>query len=391
MSEAKQKEKNQTRLKKFIVAIIPVGITALIAAIVFLVLVFSGKNGGDSRKKPQGNTVWRVSEATHTKDFGFWVRKYQYTYDGKGREIRRDIQETVKGEKSTPVTLETAYYPGGCGIYWDDSSRGYQGYVEKYFFVTNPIINAWKEPIDRFEVDESGRLTQVICKEVRYSINTWLFDSEGRPIKLWNNDSDPSYGYVETYQYDDMGRILRITLSGKYDDSFRDIVYGEGEKRIVRHTGVDGYIICEEELDGQRLIRETYYDEGGNVTEERKYYFPNGNFPSLDMTSEDVGRHTSETYFAFESVWSGETQDWEKKVELAPDGQPLRELDMSSMDCLEYVYDKNGMLCESFLKTSDGDITNHYSYEFDKHGNLIRYSLGTLNGYRYVWQEVEID
>ena len=386
MSEANQKEKDRSGLKKFIVAIIPVGITALIAAIVFLAQVFSGKNGGDSRKKPQGNTVWRVSEATVTGDFGNWADNYRYTYDGRGREIRRDVQETFKGEKGSSVTLETVYYPGGCGIHRYDS----QGYIKEYFFVTDPIINAWKEPIDRFEVDESGRLTQVKCEEVGYSINTWSFDSEGRPNKLFHNSSE-SYRYSVTYQYDDMGRILRITESTKENDFFTDIVYGEGEKRIVRYTGVDGYVIREKEYDGQRLIRETYYDEEGNVTEERKYYFPNGSFPSLEMTSEYADRLTSETYFAFESVWSGETQDWEKKVELASDGQPLRELDMSNMYCREYVYDKSGMLCESFLKTSDGVIANRYSYEFDEHGNLICYSLGDLSGKRYVWQEVEVD
>ncbi|MBP5460645.1 MAG: hypothetical protein J6Y20_00760 [Lachnospiraceae bacterium] len=344
-----------------------------IAAVGLTVAAVSGKTGG-TRKS---NAVWVIKEATTSYYTG--TSKYRYTYDDNGREILRVIETTRDGEEPVTNTVETDYFPGGCGIYRYDNDYGY---TREVFFVTDPVIYSGKDPVKDYEVDASGKLTKVECEEVEYSINTWFFDSEGRPAKLWHNASEEGRRYVEEFQYDDSGRIIRITDTHAGVTTVTDVVY-EGDKRTVRRNNSNGLVSSETEYDGQRRIRETYYDEEGNVFRESKYYFPNGEFPLPGKTAGASSRLETETYLACESLWLSETQTWEMKVDLAPDGQPLREISSNTPNS-EYEYDENGRL--SLLKYVGG----HLSFQYDENGNLVRcWKKGEQYDIQYVWEELK--
>ena len=159
------------------------------------------------------------------------------------------------------------YHLVGCGIIETPSD----GFAKEYFYVTDPQIYHKKDPIDYFEVDDSGKITKLVSKEVNYSINTWLFDSEGRPALLWHNGSYEKDNYTVDYQYGDEGRAIRLTTKNwEGRVSFKDIVYGEEKKKTIRYYDENGRIYREGEYNGEQLVRELRYDEEGNVIEEKK-------------------------------------------------------------------------------------------------------------------------
>ena len=350
-----------------------------IAAVGLAIAILSKHNGGGSGTTGgtgKSNAVWVIKEATAS--YGTETSKYRYTYDDKGREIRRVTETTEEGEKTVTDSVETVYFPGGCVIYQYD----YYGYTCKEFYVTDSVIYSGTDPVKDYEVDASGKLTKVECDEVSYSINTWSFDSEGRPARLWHNASEEGRRYSVEFQYDDSGRIIRVTETWASAKYITDVVY-EGDRRIVRDLDMNGLVYEEIEYDGERRIRETCYDSKGNVTKETKYYYPNGDFPLPGQTSNWSSRLTADTYLSCESVWDGETQTWTQEVEFAPDGQPLREISTdTNMTTREYEYDENGRL--SLIKYVGG----HLRFQYDKNGNVVR-EEGDNYDLQYVWEELK--
>lgn len=383
MLRANERDGGQTGRNGYILLIVSVGLFVMLVVALLLVHVLSRKQDRDSEKrKPSENTVWRVSEAKGIYENGALVFEYRFKYDDKGREIFREEQRKVKGEVKNTTTRETIYFPGGCGIRRVTTGE----HTEESFFVTDPLIYRKQDPIESYTVDESGRLTEVRCREVRYTINTWYFDSEGRPRELWHNAARENERGTSEYQYDDSGRISRITVSDATGSYVIDIVY-DGEKRTVRYSRENGYVYQEKEYDGWRLIRNSAYDGKGAVILESKYYFPKGDFPSRELTGTWLSSNEEEAYMAFESRWSEARYGEEMTVELASDGQPLRQKNPQGI-YKEYLYDENGRLYEQI---SQGDTDSSILYEYDEHGNVIR--IARRNGpqtLQFEWTEIAV-
>ena len=168
--------------------------------------------------------------------------------------------ETTGGESEKP-TIHSV----GCGITGDYAD----GYAKEHFYVTDPTIYSRRDPVDYYEVDASGTLTKLVSKEVNYSINTWTFDSEGRPSHLWHNAAREAERYYVDYQYDDMGRVIRMTREDWYGaETITDIVYGETKKTTIRYYDENGKIYQEDEYEWDQRISRVNYDEEGNVIKE---------------------------------------------------------------------------------------------------------------------------
>lgn len=271
MSEMNSKGKKHFWKKGLKIAIVVVCLAALALVVVFPKLIFPEKSGG---KTADSKATSPATEAKAADSKVTSPAAEEKAADSKAvtptLEVKVADSETVSPtpedivEDSEPVIAddgEIVYYQSGCGIV----RGGVDGYAEEHFFVTDPLIYTWKDPIYEYELSSTGKLAVVRCKEVRYSTNTWLFDTEGRPIELNHADADSKRGYVEEYQYDDQGRISRITTTAGDKVRTTEVIYGEGKKRTARHFDENGRLRSEEEYDGLQQISETFYDEEGNV------------------------------------------------------------------------------------------------------------------------------
>ena len=184
---------------------------------------------------------------------------------GTPEKNSRKSKKPEPTEKISGETEKPTIHSVGCGITGDYAD----GYAKEHFYVDDPTIYSRKDPVDYYEVDDSGTLTKVVSKEVNYSINTWTFDSEGRPSHLWHNASREAERYNVDYQYDDKGRIIRMTKKDWYGAvTLTEIVYGETKKTTIRYYDESGKIYQEDEYDEDQRIRRVNYDEEGNATEE---------------------------------------------------------------------------------------------------------------------------
>ena len=183
---------------------------------------------------------------------------------GVSEKPKPTVKISEEAEEPKP-TEKTAIHSVGCGITGDYAD----GYAKEHFYVTDPTIYSRRDPVDYYEVDASGTLTKLVSKEVNYSINTWTFDSEGRPSHLWHNANREELRYYVDYQYDDMGRVIRMTKKDWYGaETITDIVYGETKKTTIRYYDENGKIYQEDEYEWDQRIRRVSYDEEGNVIKE---------------------------------------------------------------------------------------------------------------------------
>lgn len=357
-------EKNEIK-RVLRIAVLVFGLEVLLAGGVLLLYVF--------REKPEG----RIKQATVTRiwdDNEYRRTEYRFKYDTSGRLIRQKTQETRNGKKKEEEILEIHYYAGGCGI--GKSER--TSYNNRLYF-DNPILGG--DSAESYEASQD-RLTEVKSRENNYGINTYMFDSQGRPSRLVHADANADSRYTGVFQYDDQGRVIRITSTYENGNEYVTEVVYEGKKITACTSRPDKSKYREREYDGSRLIRYTDYDTKGEVYWEVKYYYPNGNF-SLGGV---INAYEEEQLFVCKSVWKGFSQSWGAEVELAPDGQPLRVVDENG-ESMENIYGENGMLCERVQKDAEGNILADYLFEFDRSGNVIRISSKDgQEDYRFTWE-----
>ena len=394
MSESEKKQRFKIGRKPFIILIASICLIALIAEAVLLIHTFLKKK--KAREKEQepvelvDGSMVRVSEAV----IGGAGREItvQFKYDGQGREIYY-VEQTVKdGETVSTVVQETTYYPGNCRIVKQTADDE----VSEWFVIDNPVFRWISESnsrmairkIDRYEAKD-GKLTKVVFPEYNYGIDSWEFDSEGRPVRLYHNDANPEYRYFDEFRYDEEGRVIVIPKNNELG-----VTYISYEGNTIRYSEGEGMPILEErEYDGQRLVRMTSYGTNGNKITEELYYYPKGNYDFTGDSHVNLKRADysfAEDILLMKSVWNGKKQTYEYEVSVNADGQPFRLYNPETKGSNEFLYDTNGLVKEIDSKLPNGDVLTVVLIEHDRNGNLTYATIKEI-GYtcQYKWTKIE--
>jgi|GEM_PF-4699555 len=134
-----------------------------------------------------------------------------------------------------------------------------------------------------YELDSAGKRLSGICyledgTEAGLT-TTYTYDTEGNLTKVVWKSEDGAYNYIDTYEYDDHGHIALETRTDADGEVITEDVYEnvyDTQDQLALSTITDkvngGTSTVGYEYDGAgRLVRETWYDEDGNVTEYNEY------------------------------------------------------------------------------------------------------------------------
>jgi len=294
---------------------------------------------------------------------------FKYYYDNESRLT------AVTSTKAMPVLGETTY--GGA------TKLGTKKYGETVYGSSSETAKYGYTPSDNIQYfyDSDSRLTQINFGTNQLSIK-YEYDDAGRLTRITDvngvqtqfeyTDRDQLYkaktgGSIATYTYDDAGRNTRITYpNGIYrDNTFND----RSLITQIKYT-----------KSTSTLLKFDYeYDKIGNITRKKitwksgkitDWHYQYDNLNRLKTVTLTKNNRTTKTYYMYDKVGNRLMKDVRSTMVSMPDTTPYEynaDNELLSAGDTDFEFDLNGNMVSK--KEQDGDETQ---YVYNKMGKMIK-------------------